>query len=283
MGTFAGHFIPGAEFMLLALFLNLIYKAEQLAGRHAADVECNYASVGPDGDKEPARSAAAAASEGGHRTAKIKLAFSLYTIISISLGVLYEGLGGIVMAKEGGFFAEKGHLSMYLGFLPAGIAFGFESGLLPGAQRRHVDNAPLYSQAAFALGFFNQYIQLSAHATMKEMGADTTFHVLWALAAGLVALSYAVSVVAQLAGTARLARAAQLMCPAALNLQGSWIIFTGWTLFGGEFRVMRNNDLPMEDIYAYFSFFTLVWSVTQYLWIEVMPVGFARCYQGAVA
>ena len=271
MGTFAGHFIPGAEFMLLALFLNLIYKAEQLAGRHAVDLECNYASVGPDGDKEPARSAAAAASEGGHRTAKIKLVFSLYTIVSISLGVLYEGLGGIVMAKEGGFFAEKGHLSMYLGFLPAGIAFGLESGLLPGAQRRHVDNAPLYSQAAFAIGFFNQYIQLSAHAMMKEMGADTTFHVLWALAAGLVALSYAVSVVAQLA------------CPAALNLQGSWIIFTGWTLFGGEFRAMRNNDMPMEDIYAYFSFFTLVWAVAQYLWIEVVPAGFARCCQGAVA
>jgi hypothetical protein len=115
------------------------------------------------------------------------------------------------------------------------------------------------------------------------MGADTTFHVLWALAAGLVALSYAVSVVAQLAGAARLARAAQLACPAALNLQGSWIIFTGWTLFGGEFRAMRNNDMPMEDIYAYFSFFTLVWAVAQYLWIEVVPAGFARCCQGAVA
>ncbi|GBG33399.1 Transmembrane protein 45B [Hondaea fermentalgiana] len=281
MGTLAGHVIPGAEFMILGILLNLVFKAEQFAQASAEHVACNYASVGVEDEDKELQPVRQTQPETHQKTARVKLVFSLYALISIIMGILYEGLGA-VLVKSGDFFEEKGHLTMYLGFVPASIAFGLESGLFPGSDyATHVQPAPLLSQASFTMGFLNQWYLLAAHAKMKKPGADFLFHKLWADTALWLFLVYGLSVLAQLAKQERLARVAQLSCPAFLLMQGSWICLIGSIMFPvyGE----MHDDVSMESISALFGLCLLVCMVLQYVFISIVPPGFARCYQRLLA
>mmetsp|Transcript_2596 Transcript_2596/g.6044 ORF Transcript_2596/g.6044 Transcript_2596/m.6044 type:complete len:281 (+) Transcript_2596:421-1263(+) len=276
MGTLGGHVIPGAEFIILGVLLNLVYKAEQHADKTGSRVDCNYEVVGSSEEDKEAQEQVQLRPDPERKTARVKLVFALYALISIIMGMLYEGIGS-VLVKTGNFFEEKGHLTMYLGFVPASVAYGLESGLFPGSTVRHVESAPLLSQAGFTMGFFSQWYLLQGHAKMKKPGADFLFHSLWAETALWLWVVYAVSVAAQLANQKRLARAVQLSCPGFLMMQGTWICLIGAIMFP-KFGEMH-DDVDMETIEALFGLCFISCMVFQYCWIELVPAGFARCYQ----
>jgi hypothetical protein len=298
--SFLGHALPGTYFMLFALLLNLVHRAEQLEARDVGDTWHGANEQGQArgvcDDEHETRSllskgtgeqlgALAAGTEHGRATnaravrtssAKMKMATALFVICTISLGIAYEHV-----------FHRKDqenpiHDPMYLSFLPAGVALGLESGLLPSPFRivRHPRDASLSSQAALALGSLCYYFIVSGHATHNPSGgmananldkhlvraihsaaaARDSFHQAWASAAMMLTLCSTVSVLAQLAGVMRLASTARLACIAALNLQGSWLIFAGYELYGTK------EPIQAMHVAAYFSSAILFWGVVHYVW-----------------
>jgi hypothetical protein len=281
--SFLGHALPGTYFMLFALLLNLVLRAEQLEARdvgdtwHGADEQGQARGVCDD--EHETRSllskgtgeqlgALAAGTEHGKATnaravrassAKLKMATALFVFCAISLGITYEQM--FHRAEQ----ENPIHDPMFLSFLPAGVALGLESGLLPSPFRivRHPRDASLSSQAALALGSLSEYFIVSGHATHNPSGGGTlrdSFHQAWGSATMMLTLCCTVSVLAQLAGAMRLASTARLACIAAINLQGSWLIFTGYELFGTK------EPVDVMFVGPYFASAILFWGVVHYVW-----------------
>uniref|UniRef100_A0A7S2S3Y2 Uncharacterized protein n=1 Tax=Mucochytrium quahogii TaxID=96639 RepID=A0A7S2S3Y2_9STRA len=279
MGTLKGHLIPGAEFMLLSLFLNFIHKADQLRTKERQEVQANYRNVETEPltdveeNKVPIERPMGIDVE--HSTNKIKLFFSIFVLTSVVVGMLYEGIGA-VLYKSGSFFEEKGHLVMYFGFLPVAIAYGLESGLFPGSKPVHVRTAPLLSMTAFALAFFNQWQLLSSHTAMKKPGPDMAFHGLWTSTALMLWVLHIVAVLAKLANFDSMARIILLLSPAAFCLQGLWTCLIGIIMFPvyGE----MHDDMEMETIHALFGLCLVLVCCLQYIWVELVPAEISLFY-----